>query len=267
MRAFEMPPHARMSLAQQLLVRTLVAMFWKRPYQAQPIRWGTRLHDMFLLPHFAARDFSQVLEEVQRAGYPIEPGWFDTHFEFRFPVYGRVCYDGVEIELRQAIEPWYVLGEEPGGGGTTRFVDSSVERLQVKVTGLVRERFEVACNGRRLPLTPTGTQGEYVSGVRYRAWQPPRCLHPTIGVHTPLVFDLYHRASGRSLGGCTYYVGHPGGRNYETFPVNANEAEARRVARFHSIGHTPGPMAEPPPEPNPEFPVTLDLRRRTYTLE
>jgi uncharacterized protein (DUF2126 family)/transglutaminase-like putative cysteine protease len=263
MRAFEMPPHARMSLAQQLLVRTLTAWFWREPFTATPIRWGTRLHDRYLLPYYVERDFDWVVDALQRAGYPLRAEWFDPHLEFRFPVYGRVNYDGVEIELRQAIEPWYVLGEEPGGGGTTRFVDSSVERLQVRVKGLTPERRILTCNGRRLPLQPTGVHGEYVCGVRYRAWQPPRCLHPTIPVDTPLVFDLLDLAAGRSVGGCTYYPAHPGGRNYATFPVNSNEAESRRLARFLPLGHTPGPMAIPPVEDNPEFPTTLDLRRPT----
>jgi uncharacterized protein (DUF2126 family) len=260
LRAFEMPPHARMSLTQQLLVRALVARFWRDPYEETPIRWGTRLHDLYLLPYYVERDLRSVLDTLNPAGYEFLPEWFAPHVEFRFPVYGRVCYDGVEIELRQAIEPWNVLGEEPAAGGTTRYVDSSVERLQVLVRGLIPERMAVTCNGVRLPLHPTGVQGEYVCGVRYRAWQPPQCLHPTIPVHTPLVFDLVDLALERSLGGCTYHVGHPGGRNYETFAVNSNEAESRRRARFLAYGHTAGTMVIPPIERNPEFPATLDLR-------
>ena len=260
LRAFEMPPHARMSLAQQLLVRALIARFWKEPYEAAPIRWGTRLHDQFLLPYFVERDFRLVIEELQRSGYPLDAAWFAPHIEFRFPVYGHACYDGVDVELRQAIEPWYVLGEEPGGGGTTRYVDSSLERLQVRVRGLVSENYAIACNGRSLPLASTGTHGEFVCGVRYRAWQPPRCLHPTIPVHAPLVFDVIDRGAGRSIGGCAYHVAHPGGRTYDTFAVNSNEAESRRTSRFFAFGHTPGPMMAPPPEGNPEFPLTLDLR-------
>ncbi|MCC7154368.1 MAG: transglutaminase family protein [Bryobacterales bacterium] len=261
LRAFEMPPHARMSLTQQLLVQVLVAWFWKLPYNERPIRWGTRLHDRFLLPYFVEHDFGAVIAGLNRAGYPLETAWFAPHIEFRFPFYGRVSYDGIEVELRQAIEPWYVLGEEPGGGGTTRYVDSSVERMQVRVKGLLPERYALTCNKRRLPLQSTGTHGEFVCGVRYRAWQPPRCLHPTIPVHTPLVFDVVDTFAGRSIGGCAYHAAHPGGRNYETFPVNSNEAEARRLARFFSFGHTPGPVVLAPEERNPEFPTTLDLRR------
>ncbi len=259
MRAFEMPPHARMSLAQQLLVRALIAYFWRKPFEDKPVRWGTRLHDRYLLPYFVEKDFRTVIEDLRRGGYSMEAEWFTPHLEFRFPVHGRVDYEGIEIELRQAIEPWYVLGEEPGGGATARYVDSSVERLQVRVKGLT-ERYIVTCNGRRLPLQSTGTHGEYVCGVRYRAWQPPRCLHPTIPVQAPLVIDLVDAVAGRSIGGCTYHVAHPGGRNYDTFAVNSNEAEARRKTRFFAFGHTPGPMPIPAIEENPEFPSTLDLR-------
>ena len=260
-RGFEMPPHARMSLTQQLLLRALVARFWDQPNRDKLVHWGTSLHDRFLLPHFVWSDLKEVIRETCEFGIPLETEWFASHFEFRFPRIGTINHSGIELELRQAIEPWYVLGEEPAGGATTRFVDSSVERLQVKVSGMTNERHLVTCNGRRVPLRSTGTEGEYVAAVRYRAWQPPSCLHPTIPVHTPLVFDLFDSWSGRSIGGCTYHVSHPAGRNYDTFPVNAYEAEARRAARFFAAGHTPGPMPTPAVETNPLYPLTLDLRR------
>ncbi len=261
LRAFEMPPHARMSLAQQLLLRALVAWFWREPYERRLVHWGTRLHDEFMLPHFVAEDFADVLDDLHRAGYGFAPGWFAPHLEFRFPLIGKVASRGIELELRQALEPWHVLGEETAPGGTVRFVDSSVERLQVKLDGLTGERHRLLVNGRQVPLRATGRQGEFVAGVRYRAWQPPRALHPTIPVDAPLVFDLYDGWNARSVGGCTYHVTHPGGRNYERFPVNANEAETRRRARFLPFGHSPGSLRPVAVQPSLEHPLTLDLRR------
>jgi uncharacterized protein (DUF2126 family) len=170
---------------------------------------------------------------------------------------GRVHHAGIQLEIRQATEPWYVLGEEGAPGGTARYVDSSVERAEVKVKGLTNSRYVVTCNKRRLPLHFTGHQAEYVAGVKYRAWQPPSCLHPTIPVHAPLIFDIVDTWTGRSMGGCTYHVSHPGGRTFETFPVNANEAEARRASRFFEFGHTPGPMTSPAAEEDADFPLTL----------
>ncbi len=262
LRSFEMPPHAQMSLLQSLLVRALVARFWREPYRAAPVRWGTRLHDEFMLGHYVWQDLESVVDDLRQAGFGFEADWFRPHFEFRFPRIGTFIQAGVTIELRTAIEPWHVLGEEPGLGGAVRYVDSSLERLQVKANGLVEGRHILLCNGRQVPLRPTGAHGEAVAGVRYRAWQPPTCLHPTIGVHVPLEFDLVDGWSRRSLGGCTYRVSHPGGRNYETFPVNANEAEARRTARFSELHLRGGELEIKPEPPNPFFPYTLDLRRR-----
>jgi uncharacterized protein (DUF2126 family) len=261
-RAFEMPPHWQMSLAQMLLLRALIARFWKTPYAGRLVRWGTSLHDRFMLPHFIGEDFAAVVADLQEAGYPFRMDWYAPFLEFRFPRYGLLDAGGVQLELRQALEPWHVLGEEAAGSGTARYVDSSVERMQVKVSHMTDGRHVVLCNGRPLPLAPTGVQGEFVAGVRFKAWQPPSALHPTIGAQTPLVFDLFDTWNGRAVAGCTYHASHPGGRNYGRFPVNANEAEARRMARFAPHGHTTGGIAFQPELPSRDFPLTLDLRRQ-----
>ncbi len=259
-RAFEMPPHERMSLAQQVLLLALIARFWKAPDSGMLVRWGTQLHDRFMLPHFLEQDLDDVIQGMNQAGYDIQKEWFAPHLEFRFPLYGAIHHQDLMMEVRQALEPWHVMGEEGAAGGTVRYVDSSVERLQVKLSGLTDTRYVVACNGKRVPLIPTGRQGEAVGGVRYRAWQPPNSLHPNIGVDAPLTFDIYDRWSKRAVAGCTYHVAHQGGRNFEQFPVNAYEAESRRLARFTPFGHTTGPYVEPADTSRPEFPCTLDLR-------
>jgi uncharacterized protein (DUF2126 family)/transglutaminase-like putative cysteine protease len=264
LRAFEMPPHAHMSVVQQLLLRALVARFWEQPYTAPVTRWGTELHDRFVLPHWIGQDFNDVLSELRQSGFDFAPEWFAPHFEFRFPKVGELTVNGVVLSLRNALEPWHVMGEEGSSGGTVRYVDSSLERLEVHVSGFNPSRYAVTVNGHSLPLQPTGVAGEWVAGVRYKAWNPPSALHPSIPPHAPLTFDLIDTWMQRSLGGGQYHVAHPGGRSYDTLPVNAYEAESRRLSRFFTTGHTPGTLACAPATvavaSSPEFPFTLDLR-------
>ena len=260
-RALEMQPHAEMSALALLLMRAALAAFWQSPYDRRLIRWGTRIHDDFMLPHYVEQDFRDALEELAALGFRLDPAWFVPHMEFRFPRIGDVTVRGSVLELRHALEPWHVLGEEPAAGGAIRYVDSSTERVQARVNGWAEERYVLGCNGHAVPLTRTEREGEYVGGVRFKAWAPPSALHPTVPAHSPLVFDVFDRWTGRSLGGLTHHVAHPGGRSYEDFPVNANAAEARRRARFLPFGHTAGAMPEPRPLPSREYPRTLDLRR------
>lgn len=282
-RAFDMPPHKEMSLMQMLLLRGLIAKFWKQPYTHDLVRWGTQLHDKFLLPYYVHEDINEVVSDLNDAGYPFHISWFDAYFEFRFPHYGTVRIQGMDLEIRMGIEPWHVLGEEMSSSGTARFVDSSLEKIQVKLSNFNNDRYALLCNGTRVPLNETNTKGEYICGIRYRAWQPPSALHPTIGVDTPLVFDIVDSWNSRSIGGCTYHVSHPGGRSYDTFPVNANEAESRRISRFWDHGHTQETIREehvatvaqhfitqdripfktdvPPVAINHEYPCTVDLRQ------
>jgi uncharacterized protein (DUF2126 family) len=271
LRAFEMAPHVRMGLIEMLLIRALVSMFWKRPFEGSLVRWGTALHDRFMLPHFVRRDFFDVLTCLRGSGYNFEEKWFASHLEFRFPKIGSIAAEGFELELRHALEPWNVLAEETTSGRTVRAVDSSFERIQAKVSGFAAEsRYAVTCNGRRVPLYSTGENspgetapgeiGVAVAGVRFRARQLSAVLHPTVPVHAPLTFDIIDRWKQRSIGRCTYHVGSPDGRSYAARPVNATEAADRRRQRFQVSSPPPGPIAVPEQETNLIFPMTLDLR-------
>ena len=283
-RAFDMPPHKEMSLVQMLLIRALIAWFWKKPYKHSLVRWGTELHDKFMLSHYVHEDIKEVVNDLKGAGYPFDISWFEPFFEFRFPHYGTVQLQNIEMEIRMGIEPWHVLGEEMSSGGTARFVDSSLEKVQVKLKGLNGSRYILLCNGTRVPLKPTAVKGEFVCGIRYRAWQPPSALHPTIGIDAPLTFDIVDTWNSRSIGGCTYHVSHPGGRSYDSFPINSYEAESRRWNRFGNTSHTqdvlrpePSQLGEtrhfisldrqpfycdpPPIVTNKEYPYTLDMRQ------
>ncbi len=285
LRAFDMPPHPQMSLMQNLLVRTLVAWFWKKPYEHTLVRWGTELHDKFLIEHFVREDIKDIVAQLNKAGYKFKEDWFNPFFEFRFPLHGMVEINNIHLELRAGIEPWNVLGEEVTGSGTARYVDSSVERLQVKVSNFNNERYVLTCNGIKVDLKSTSIKEEFVAGVRYKAWNPYSAMHPTIDVDTPLVFDIIDTWNKQSIGGCTYFVAHPGGRSYETYPVNSYEAESRRISRFWEFGHTQGEVESISQDSdsssksvkekgsdkkftykvlptNFEFPNTLDLRKK-----
>ncbi|MEZ6143162.1 MAG: transglutaminase family protein [Zavarzinella sp.] len=261
LRGFEMPPHPQMSLVQNLMIRALICTFWQKPYEHRLIHWGTELHDRFMLPHFLWQDMQDITYFLNQHGYAFQTSWFEPFLDFRFPLYGTTSIGEMQLELRMALEPWPVLGEEMSAGGVSRAVDSSVERLQVKVRGLIPSHHIVTCNGYQLPMRQTAEKDVAVAGLRYKAWAPPSCMHPTIGVHTPLVFDIVDARFQKSLGGCTYHVMHPGGRSYETMPVNESEADGRLMSRFQALGHTPGSILIPEAETNPDFPYTLDLRR------
>lgn len=259
-RGFEMPPHWQMSMAQSLVMRGLLAWFWDKPYTEPLIHWGKELHDKFLLPHYCRADFNEVLADLSQAnGFAFRPDWYDAQFEMRFGEVGHTYVEGLKLTLRNGIEPWLVLGEEASGGGTSRYVDSSLERVELKVEGDLGSRYVITCNQVEVPLQKTGPE-TFVAGVRFRSWQPWSSLHPTIPPNAPLVFDVYDRISGRSVGGLKYLVAHEGGRAHETRPINDLEAEGRRRVRFQEGQHTPFHFDPVKPRENAWNQATLDLR-------
>jgi uncharacterized protein (DUF2126 family) len=261
LRAFEMPPHFRMGTAQMALVRALIAAFAEEPYRGDLVRWGQALHDRFLLPYWMWRDFEDVLGFLESRGLALPAAAYRPFVELRCPVAGSLQAGDVFLEVRNALEPWPVLGEQMTASGTSRFVDSSVERIEVRVEGLVPERHRILVNGHALPLHPTPTKGEYVAGVRFRAWAPPQSLQAHLGIHHPIHFDVLDTWGKRSLGACAYHVWHPEGRAYDTPPLTRFEATARRAQRFTQAGPLAWPVEAVPAAPHPDTPHTLDLRR------
>ncbi len=261
LRAFEMPPHPRLAVAQMLLANSIVAAMVKEPYDVELCRFGMRLHDRYLLPHFMWSDMEDVLAFLAARGLPIPPEAYRPFVELRCPLVGELQAGDVCLEVRNAIEPWNVLGEEQGASGTSRYVDSSVERVEVKVRHFSPERYQVSVNGLALPLTPTGIAGEHVAGVRFRAWAPPHSLHPHLGIHHPLRFEVVDRWAKRSLGAAGYHVWHPEGRAFDTPPLTRFEAAARRAQRFTLEPASPYPVAPKAIAMHPDAPCTLDLRR------
>lgn len=261
MRAFEMPPNPRMAAAQMLFARTLIAALAEGPYHGKMVRWGQTLHDRFLLPYWMWRDFCDVLEFLHLRGYELEETHFRPFLDLRCPIVGRIEIEGVELQVRNAIEPWHVLGEEATAFGTSRYVDSSMERIEIMVDGFIDERHAVLVNGHSLPLRTTGEAHRHVGGVRFRAWAPPHSLHPHIGIHHPITIDLLDRWSRRSLGGCVYHVWHPEGQAFDSPPLTRFEAAARRSQRFTTGSHTAYPIDPVYTEAHSDAPYTLDLRR------
>lgn len=261
LRAFEMPPHPRMAAAQVVLVRALVAALAAEPYRHPLVRWGAELHDRFLLPYYMWRDFEDVLAHLAKSGVPLPTEAYRPFVELRCPLVGTLDVDAARVEIRNAIEPWHVLGEEATATGTARYVDSSMERLEIRAYGLDEERYVVAVNGFTLPMRRAAGRDLRVGGVRFRAWCPPHALHPHLGIHHPLRIDVVDTWAKRGVVGGAYHVWHPEGRAFDAPPLTRVEAAARRAQRFTLEGPAPWPLRARPAEPHPEQPYTLDLRR------
>ncbi|HEY0189802.1 MAG TPA: transglutaminase family protein [Kofleriaceae bacterium] len=261
LRAFEMPPHPRMLAAQAILVRGVLAALVAAPYKHKLARWGSELHDRFLLPYFLWRDFEDVLAHLAAHGVALPVEAYRPFVELRCPLAGTIEVGAARVEVRNAIEPWHVLGEEATAAGTARYVDSSVERLELRAIGLDTERYAVAVNQVLVPLRPGAGRDVRVAGVRFRAWCPPHALHPHLGIHHPLHIDVIDSWAQRGVAGAAYHVWHPEGRAFDAPPLTRVEADARRTRRFTLDGPSPFPLRLRKAAPHPEQPYTLDLRR------
>jgi len=270
-RSFEMPSHTGLRLLQMLLLRAFVAWFWRHPCTKPLCRWGADLRDRWLLPYYLHQDFQTVLADLQAAGYPLQASWFTAWWERRFPQYGTVSLlDNPlrRLELRAALEPWPVIGTMDGGGAS-RPVDNSMERIQVMLTGAVGDRpqrealgdrYAVLCNGHRVPMRSTGTAGDYVGGVRFRARSTQTAPHPALAPHAPLVFQVLDTWQQTFLGGAIYHVQPPSGEPDQTLPESFEEARSRLTERFVPLQRGTFPDTIPPLILHPDTPMTLDLR-------
>ena len=226
-RALEMPPDARMCLAQQLLIRALIAKFWREPLDGKFVRWGTALHDRFMLPHFVWDDFIDVLADLGQSGFDFDPEWFEAQLEFRFPVFGDVA-----AWRRHA-------GSAPGAGAVAcarrggrdrrhralcRFLGraAAAQGRPASSPAATSSPATAAAADDRPPAAPARRSPACAS----RPGSRPRVCIPTIPVHAPLVFDIvdtWNRPFARRL---RLSCRHPGGRTYET-----NRSTATRPKR------------------------------------
>ncbi|MGI9212205.1 MAG: transglutaminase family protein, partial [Methylococcaceae bacterium] len=204
LRSFETAENGPLATAQLLLVRALVATLAMRPVTKPLINWGTALHDRYMLPGVLWEDLKAVLAEIRQCGIPLQDEWYKPLLELRFPLLGRTQIGPITLEMRSAHEPWPILAEEVTASGVARFVDSANDRVQIEVFGITPGRHILACNGRRVPLQPTATQGHCIAGIRYKAWNPVATLHPTVPPVYELAFDLIDTWTDKVLGGFTY---------------------------------------------------------------
>ena len=232
LRSFQTAPDHRMAAAQCLLLRALIAFLAERPADPRLRDFGPELHDRYMLPGELWEDLAEVIRDLDRARLPVQADWFAPFLDRRFPTLGEVAMGDVRMAIRTAHEPWPVLAEEAVAGVVTRFIDAANQRVQVELTGLTPTHHILVCNGRRVPLQPTRTRGRFLAGVRYKAWNPPSSLHPTLWPVYSLVFDLLDARTGEVLGGCTWFPARPSLVGFSAAPAPVASGEPEREPHY-----------------------------------
>jgi uncharacterized protein (DUF2126 family) len=270
-RAFETHPAPAVQSVTALFVRAILARLAADPFNAPFVRWAGELHDRFFLPAFVWEDLAIICADLRNHGIAFDAEWLRAPWEFRFPKLGEFALPVSNLKseisnptlvFRQALEAWPLLGESPNAGTVARTVDSSLDRIEARISeAKFLEGGLLLANG--LPCAFRATAGGAAAcGIRYRAFYLSPSLQPHVPVHAPLLLEWVDRTTLTVVAAARWHVWNPANSAYAAAPADVTLAAARRAERWEYWPHTIGqPRFVPKIDFPPEGRHTLDLRR------